>query len=120
MTREYSAGKQSRYIEQDVVSNQNGVFKWIYDNGPGLREWAPFSVICDDSFASYVGGMATVQYGRLLEMWNYIGTLGMKGPDGAFKVAWASNSIEPKLRYFPQAPADPPVIDVVVQFEEAS
>jgi len=119
-TKEYKPPTQARAVEVDVVVNQNGKFKYVYDNGPGFKTWQPFTIACENIFATVVGGIAPTQYSRLTEMWNYPGVLGMKTPDGVYAVHWAANAIEPAFRVFPIRANDVPEWEVVVQFEEAT
>ena len=117
-TKDYGPPSEPRAVDQDVVINQNGKFKYIYDNGPGFKEWSPFSVMCEEKFKDLVGGTATQQYARLREMWEHRGTLGMAAPDGNYIVAW-SNDLDKNFRVFPVKSGDVPEYEVVVQFEEA-
>jgi hypothetical protein len=120
-TSEYKSPQQERAIEVDVVINQNGRFKWLYDNGPGFRKWAPFNVRCEDALQRYLGLSATQQYNNLLHAWNYRGgPLGLKTPEGVFSVHWAQGELEVQRRQFPLEPNTPAEFTVVVQFEEAS
>lgn len=122
LTKEYKPPTEPRALDKDVVVNQNGKFKYIYDNGPGFKQWAPFSVACEERLSSAVGGFnAAQQYAHLREMWEHRGVLGMQTPDGTYTVAW-SNDLERNFRVFPaQASSTAPIeYQVVVQFEEAS
>lgn len=117
-TKDYSPPEETRAVDRDVVINQNGRFKYIYDNGPGFRQWSPFSVVCENKFSAQVGADAATQYARLREMWDHRGVLGMQTPDGSYTVAW-SDSIDRNFRVFPVTAGDVPEYEVVVQFEEA-
>jgi hypothetical protein len=61
-SKDYKPPAQPRAVETDVVINQNGKFKYVYDNGPGFRQWQPFSVKCEDSFRDHLGVDAATQY----------------------------------------------------------
>lgn len=119
-TKDYKPPNQSRALETDIVINQNGRFKYVYDNGPGFKAWEPFAIRCEQAFASVVGATAGKQYERLREMWEYPGVLGMKAPDGVHSVHWSSSPIEQALKVFPIKTTDALEWEVVVQFEEAS
>lgn len=116
-TKEYQPPQGDRAIDSDTIINQNGKFKYIYDNGPAFRKWAPFSIACENRFATVIGGTAAVQYAKLLEMWNYRGTLGMKAPEAVYVVNWG-NSLEQNFRIFPHEVNEMIEYDVVVQLEE--
>ena len=120
-TKEYKPPTEERYVEVDVVKNQNGKFKYIYDNGPGFRQWQPFSIACEERFSDSGLGSAQTQYDNLRKFWNHPGVLGMQAPEGTYSVHWAQNNLERNFRVFPQA-AGATVLEyeVVVQFEEAS
>lgn len=119
MTRGYKPPAQDRSVSVDTVHNQNGKFKWVFDNGPGFSKWEPFEVLCETAFQNILGANAATQYARLLEMWNHPGTLGMKTPDGTYNVHWAENPIERAFRAFPVNVGDTMEWAVSVQFEEA-
>lgn len=119
-TNEYKAPQTSRTLEYDVVINQNGKFKWLYDNGPGFKKWSPFTIRCEDVLKPYLGAMATEQYRNLLHAWAHPGLLGLKTPDGTYTVHWAQQTLEPQLRQYPRKANDPVEYTVVVQFEEAT
>lgn len=120
-TKGYKPPSQPRAIDKDVVVNQNGKFKYIYDNGPGFKTWGPFSVLCEESTA--IRGMlnftAAQQYDHLREMWEHRGVLGMQAPEGTYVVAWSSD-LDRSFRVFPvSSGATILEYEVVVQFEEA-
>lgn len=117
-TKDYGPPSEPRAIDQDVVVNQNGKFKYIYDNGPGFKQWSPFSVMCEDQFKTILAATAAQQYAHLREMWEHRGVLGMVTPDGTYTVAWA-NDLDKNFRVFPITSGATPEYDVVVQFEEA-
>lgn len=119
-TKDYKPPTEPRAMDKDIVINQNGKFKYIYDNGPGFKQWPPFSVLCEKPFAVHLGGAnPDTQYARLREMWEHRGVLGMKAPDGVHTVAWASD-LDRNFRVFPHlAGATEIEYEIVVQFEEA-
>jgi hypothetical protein len=117
-TKDYKPAAQARYIDSDTVKNANGKFKYIYDNGPGFREWSPFSVVCEEELATYGIGTAAQQYAKLTEMWEHPGLLKMKAPDGTFDVIWSPGNREQNFRIFPHNNGDTLEYEVVVQFEE--
>lgn len=118
VTKGYQPPSQDRDIDFDIVHNQNGLFKYVYDNGPGFKKWAPFSVACENVFASIVGATAGLQFNRLREMWDHPGVLGMNAPDGIYTVHWAQQALEQNFRIFPHQTNDIIEYEVVVQFEE--
>lgn len=120
MTTDYKPPQIDRAIEFDTVINQNGKFKWLYDNGPGFRKWNPFTVRCEDAFYNYLGAGATQQFANLVHVWSYRGLFGLHAPDGTYVVHWSQAAFEPQLRQYPQQSGDPVEYSVVVQFEEAS
>ena len=119
-TKEYKPPTQPRAIQADQVVNQNGKFKYVYDNGPGFKQWQPFTVACEQVFAKVLGATAGAQYAHLQEMWDYPGVLGLKAPEGVYSVHWSEGSLEPSFRVFPINTSDAQEWAVVVQFEEAS
>jgi hypothetical protein len=120
ITRGYRPPAEPRHVDSDTVHNQNGKFKYIYDNGPGFRRWSTFQIICQDSFASLVGANASTQYSRLREMWNHKGILGMTIGSETFSVHWPQENISPAFVVFPRiANATAIERDIDVQFEEA-
>jgi hypothetical protein len=118
MSKDYRPPAESRAVESDIVINQNGRFKYVYDNGPGFKAWPPFSIICEDKFQAVVGATAGAQYARLREMWNYRGILGLQAPDDVHSVHWSNTSLERNFRVFPREVSDKIEYEVVVQFEE--
>lgn len=120
MTRQYEPPVSARMVDFDIVKNQNGKFKYVYDNGPGFFRWAPFVIRCDSAFASLVGANAQAQYDNLQKMWNHPGLLGMYTPEGrSYTVHWAGESLERGFIVFPREVGDLIEYDVTVQFEEA-
>lgn len=118
-TSDYSPPQQARSIEQDVVHNQNGKFKYVYDNGPGFREWSPFNLHCEESWATLVGATAGQQFDNLRALWEKPGILKMEAPDGIYNVHWG-DSLERAFRVFPKRVGEKLEHVVTVQFEEAS
>ena len=119
MTKDYKPPNTDRYLDYDVVKNQNGKFKYIYDNGPGFKRWPPFSILCEDVFSGVLSGAtAPKQYSNLLEMWNYPGILGMSTPNGVFNAHWSKQALGLQHRRFPVQTSDPIEYEVVIQLEE--
>jgi len=119
-TADYQPPNQARSLEVDIVHNQNGRFKYVYDNGPAFKTWEPFRIRCEQAFATILGATAGQQYARLSEMWEYPGVLKLKTPDGTYSVHWAASNLERSFRAYPKATNELIEWDVVVQFEEAS
>jgi len=117
-TGDYKPPAQERYIESDVVKNQNGRFKYIYDNGPGFARFQPFQVHCEEAFATILGATAGMQYARLREMWEYRGVLGLQTPEAVYSVNWAKE-LERAFRIFPKRVNQKQEFVVTVGFEEA-
>ncbi len=119
-TSGYQPPNQPRYTDQDIVKNQNGKFKWVYDNGPGFKIWSPFRIHCENE--SMFPGSATQQLADLTALWEHIGLMGMRAPDGTtYSVIWADNALEQNFRVFPKPnlPVGQLEYIVTVQFEEA-
>lgn len=117
----YQPPSQPRYIDQDVVVNQNGKFKWVYDNGPGFKQWAPFKIIMGNR--PEFPARAATQIAQLLSLWNHIGTIGLRSPEGdTYTVIWADNALDKAFRIFPNERLATTDLEytVTVQFEEAS
>lgn len=120
ISRGYQSPAQTRHLDTDTVHNQNGKFKYVYDNGPGFKRWNTFELSLQDTFSPLVGANAAQQYARLLEMWNHKGTLGMAIAGESFSVHWAQETVEPNFIIFPREVGATIERDVRVQFEEAS
>jgi hypothetical protein len=118
-TKDYKPPSQDRHLDYDVVHNQNGKFKWVFDNGPGFRRWSGFRISCQDAFESLFGVNAMTQFDHILEMWNYPGTLRMRAPDGLYDVHWAQDPQDQAFVRFPVEVATSFEMDVGVIFEEA-
>lgn len=119
MTKDYKPPSESRAVDKDDVVNQNGKFRYIYDNGPGFKSWSPFSVVCEKAFEVILAATVDQQYAHIREIWNHKGVIGMQTPDGTHLVAWSSD-LDRNFRVFPhQAGASQIEYEVVVQFEEA-
>lgn len=88
MSRGYKQPHQGRASGMDTIGNQNGSFRYIYDNGPGPYDWEPFELVLSDRFAGVAGGMATQQAANFLFLWSYTGPMGMRVPGGTYTVAW--------------------------------
>lgn len=119
VTSDYQPPTQERFIDQDVVKNQNGKFKYLYDNGPGFKKWQPFTIHCERSFATELGAVGATQLARLIQMWEHPGLLGLQGPDGVHTVHWAGDH-ERAFRVFPKMANQALEYTVVVQFEEGT
>lgn len=119
MTSDYKPPSQERHIDSDTVHNQNGKFKYIYDNGPGFHKFSPFGINCENKFSIITGFNAALQYAHLRELWVHPGILKMQTPDGTFNVNW-SESLDRSFRVFPNNVGDTIEYVVAVQFDEAS
>lgn len=118
-TKDYKPPSESRAIDKDEVVNQNGKFRYIYDNGPGFKQWSPFTFKLDKQFETILNATVEQQYAHLREMWDHRGVLGMQTPDGVHTVAWGGD-LERSFIVFPSdAGASQIEYEVVVQFEEA-
>jgi hypothetical protein len=89
-TTDYRPPRQPRMSSRDVVVNQNGIFPYDYDNGPGLHAWSPFTLSMTDEFPGFLPS-ATQQRANLKFLWQYVeGGMRMEGPDGdVYDVHWA-------------------------------
>lgn len=117
-TKDYKQPMEERHVQYDIVHNQNGKFKYVYDNGPGFRRWPPFSIKCEERFSDLGLGNAATQYTKLKEMWEFKGVLGMKAPEGSYLVHWSDSGLEHNFRVFPREVGDVIEREVIVQFEE--
>jgi hypothetical protein len=121
---DYRPPRQGRSTASDTVHNQNGLFKYRYDNGPNVFEWQTFRIIVSDRFMNDgVGntaiGSATQQLSHLDFLWNYVeGPLGFAAPEGVYSVDWAEAPLEKVFRGFPGAAGDKIDWDVSINFEE--
>lgn len=118
-TKDYKPPQQERALEYDIVVNQNGKFKWLYDNGPGFYQFPPFTIACQESFKGILGIGASTQFANLKALWDHIGTLGMRAPEGTYTVHWAAQALERAFTVFPKESGATIEYDVTVQFEEA-
>lgn len=119
-TKDYKPPSESRAIDKDEVVNQNGKFRYIYDNGPGFKQWSPFSFKLDKAFEAMLNATIEQQYAHLREMWNHKGVLGLQVPDGVHTVAWGGD-LDRNFIVFPiEAGASQIEYEVIVQFEEAT
>lgn len=120
MTSGYRPPAEPRHVDMDIVHNQNGKFKYVYDNGPGFRRWNSFLVRCEDTFTNLVGANAAAQYAHLREMWNHKGVLGLEIAGEVYAVHWPQETVEPAFVVFPhEAGATAIDREVSIQFEEA-
>jgi hypothetical protein len=106
-------------IDFDIVNNQNGRFKYVYDNGPSFRRWEKFEIVCDDKFQDILGANGTTQFNRLKELWNYKGTFGMGAPEDSYSVHWAKDPLEKSFIVFPREVGDKIELSVAISLEEA-
>lgn len=118
MTSEYKPPSQERHFSTDVVHNQNGKFKYLYDNGPGFSKWSPFNIHCELPFQQILQATAAVQFAHLLEMWNHKGVLGMKDPEGVVHTIHWAEGLDRSFRVFPRVNASQIERIVAVQFDE--
>lgn len=117
MTGDYKPPVQERAIDSDTVKNQNGRFKYLYDNGPGFYKWQPFQIRCEDSFATVLNAAAATQFANLKRLWDHPGVLAMQAPEGIYTVHWARD-LERAFRVFPKRTNEKQEFVVTVQFEE--
>lgn len=117
-TKDYQPPSQDRDIETDVVHNQNGKFKYVYDNGPGFKKWSPFTIICEDAFQRETGAIGATQFARLRRIWDQPGIFGLEAPEGVYTVHWAQQTLEQNFRVFPTEDTQNKEYTVVVQIEE--
>lgn len=114
----YKPPRQSRATASDVVHNQNGVFIYVYDNGPGPYAWSPFRIVCSDKFQDYIG-TATQQYANFDFLWRYTeGSILLRAPEGMYQVHWTDSPLERDFRQFPSAVGDKIEYVIQVNFEE--
>lgn len=122
-TRGYNPPSTGRSIGSDLVHNRNGAFQYVYDNGPNFNKWEPFEIIMEDPRAftnSPVGVSATQQYQNLLDLWEHVGQLQLRGPDGTYTVYWApGNDLVRRWRNYPINVGDKIEYAVTVQFLQA-
>lgn len=118
-SRDYQPPRRTRAVTSDTVINHNGVFKYVFDNGPSGLKWKPFTLVLDDRFDPWVGGMATQQLANLDELWNHKGLKGFSGPEGSYEITWGDQDFDPKFMDFPDQVGDKIELVVVVAIEEA-
>jgi hypothetical protein len=117
---DYKAPRQGRSTAQDIVHNQNGIFKYRYDNGPNVHAWSPFRVVISERFKGQLGA-ATQQWANLSFLWNYSeGPLKLQAPEGIYNVDWSDAPLERQFMRYPAAAGDKEEWDIEVQvtFEE--
>lgn len=120
LTSGYEPPSQPRYTDQDIVKNQNGKFKWVYDNGPGFRTWNPFKVRLENG--AMFPQSATQGLADITSLWNHVGIMGFQTPDGqVFNVIWTNNALEQNFHIFPKpgVPVAQLEWEVTIQLEEA-
>ena len=115
-TSGYNPPRQARAVGWDDVHNQNGHFRYRYDNGPGALSWSPFQLVFNDDFG--FAGSATQQYANFLFLNQYTGSLGLSAPEGSYQVAWGSSDIEHRFNVFPHSAGDKYERRVVVNLVE--
>lgn len=118
-TGDYKPPSQERHFSADVVHNQNGKFKYIYDNGPGFKKFSPFNIHCEDTFQALLNATVAVQFAHLIEMWNHPGVLGLKDPEGVVHTVHWAGDMDKAFRIFPLKNATQVGKIVAVQFDEA-
>ena len=119
MTSGYRPPRQGRSIGIDVVHNQNGIFKWVTDNGPNVHEWEPFEIVCADRFAQVAGGGATQQAANLTSLWRYVsGPMTLRAPDGLHTIHWTDSPLERRFVSFPDEVGDKIEYRIAVHFQE--
>ena len=119
-TKGYKPPADTRHVDSDIVHNQNGKFKYVYDNGPGFRRWPPFTVACEGGvIADRLGISAESQYLNLRRLWNFKGVMGMEIAEEVYDIHWAQDPLEPAFISFPRQVGDQVEREVQVQFEEA-
>lgn len=116
-SRGYKPPRQGRSIGFDDVHNQNGLFRYVYDNGPNNYTWEPFQIVVADEFGGL--GAATVQKDRLEFLWRYIGPIGMQAPDGTYTVTWSDAALEKSFESYPHAAGDKLRMALTVNLEDA-
>jgi len=116
---DYTPPAEGRSLGKDVVHNRNGVYKYLYDNGPNFNEWSPFRLTLDDAVRGFAG-TATQQWQNLQDLWTHIGQLKLGAPEGSYAVHWAEGmSLSKRFLAFPAMVGDKIEYSVDVQFEEA-
>ena len=120
-TKNYRPPADTRHVDSDTVHNQNGKFKYVYDNGPGFRRWPSFSIACEGGvIANRLGVSAESQYLNLRRLWNFRGVMGMEILEEVYDIHWAQDPLEPAfLPRFPVEVGGTIEREVQVQFEEA-
>jgi hypothetical protein len=118
MSSGYKPPRQGRSIAMDMVHNQNGIFKYVYDNGPNIHTWDPFELVFNDKFSNVVGGSATQQYANFLALWNHLGSKGFQAPDGGYQVHFAAEDMEPRFNAWPVETTSKLEYKVTVHIEE--
>lgn len=118
-TSGYRQPRRPRASSVDVVKNQNGEFRYRYDNGPLSRIWQPFRIFISDRFEQWAGS-ATQQQANLEFLWEYTeGPLQLGTPFGTYNVDWAGAPLEPETYGYPQGVGDKLDWAYTVNFEEA-
>jgi len=114
----YKPPRQNRDTAIDRVHNQNGVFNYVYDNGPGAYEWDQFQIEINDAFANGEPGSADTQWANLQFLWNFQGPIGFAAPEGVYSVGWAAAPLERQFARYPGSAGDKIVTRVVINLQE--
>lgn len=116
-TSGYNPPRQPRAVNWDDVANQNGHFRYRYDNGPGPLTWGSFQLVFNDNLG-HAGPSATQQLANFEFLNQYTGILGMKAPEGTYSVAWGKGDIEHRFNAYPTGVGDKYERRVVVSVVE--
>jgi len=116
-TSGYQPPRQTRAVNWDDVHNQNGHFRYRYDNGPGALTWGNFQLVFNDSLAP-AGPSATQMLANFNFLNQYTGAMGLAAPDGIYSVAWGKSDLEHRFGQFPAGVGDKYERRVVVSIVE--
>lgn len=118
---DYKPPRQGRSASSDIVHNQNGIFKYVYDSGPNIFTWDPFELVFSDRFAGALDGKsATQQWQDFQSLWQHLGTKSLEGPEGSYDVHFPAQNIEPRWGSgrFPANSTDSFDLRVTIELEE--
>lgn len=118
MSQDYKPPRRSRASSFDEVVNQNGTFRYVYDNGPAGLSWSPFTLAMLDRFEPLVGATATVQWANLLALWDHRGLKTIQAPDGIYEVFFSDSDLEPRFEVFPGSVGDKIEYRATISLEE--
>lgn len=104
-TSGYQPPRQARAVGWDDVHNQNGHFRYRYDNGPGALSWSPFQLVFNDNLKP-AGPSATQMLSNFAFLNQYTGAMGLAAPEGVYTVAWGKSDIEHRFTEFPVGAGD--------------